>query len=81
MGSVGIVGPLAPDGVVLRLRDWRASRPLPLLLYAEGMMFGSGERWYSIKLSLKGPKGESSGGIVEGVLGEAGNIPTHAVAG
>lgn len=26
------------DGVVLRLRDWRASRPLPLLLYAEGIV-------------------------------------------
>lgn len=39
MGSAGIAGALALDGVVLRLRDWRASRPLPLPLYAGGMVF------------------------------------------
>lgn len=30
---------------------------------------------------VEGPKGESSGGIVEGILGEVGNRSTHAVAG
>lgn len=75
------MGALAPDGVVFRLRDGRASRPFPLLLYAEGILLtcatedtvsrgGSGDR-----------KGESIGGIVEGVLGVCGNEPTHAVSG